>query len=300
MRIGYPCINRSIGCLSSRTFRLKSYSEERLVSTVENNLDCLLKTLKWNYEHDILNFRITSDLVPLASHPICQYNWQDHFKDQLRNIGRYAINKSMRISMHPGQYTLLNSIKEEVIENSIKDLEYHTDVLDLMNMDSSAKIQIHVGGVYGDKKSAIRRFISTYEELNPKIKRRLVIENDEKSYSLSDCIQISQATKIPILYDTLHHEANNNGESIYDAIEMISGTWEKEDGIPLVDYSTQEPNQKMGKHSESIDRVHFRQFLIESKPYDFDIMLEIKDKETSALKAIALGKKDSRFQTNPP
>ena len=300
MRIGYPCINRSIGCLSSRTFRLKSYSEERLISTVENNLDCLLKTLNWNYEHDILSFRITSDLVPLASHPICQYNWQDHFKNQLSSIGRYAINKSMRISMHPGQYTLLNSIKEEVIENSIKDLEYHTDILDLMNMDSSAKIQIHVGGVYGDKKSAISRFISTYEDLNPRIKRRLVIENDEKSYSLSDCMQISQATKIPIVYDTLHHEANNNGESVYDSLEMVSGTWDKEDGIPLTDYSTQEVNQKVGKHSESIDRVHFRQFLLESKPFNFDIMLEIKDKEYSALIAVEEAQNDVRFQFKRP
>jgi UV DNA damage endonuclease len=198
MRIWYPCINRTIGCLSSRTFRLKSYSEERLVSTIENNLNCLLKTLKWNYEHDILSFRITSDLVLLASHPICQYNWQDHFKDQLRSIGRYAINRSMRISMHPGQYTLLNSMKEEVIENSIRDLEYHTDILDLMDMDSSAKIQIHAGGVYGDKKSAIRRFISSYAELDSRIKRRLVIENDEKSYSLSDCIKLAKLLRYPL------------------------------------------------------------------------------------------------------
>jgi UV DNA damage endonuclease len=259
-----------------------------------------MKTLEWNYDNDILNFRITSDLVPLASHPICQYDWQDHFKDNLRDIGRYAVSKSMRISMHPGQYTLLNSIKERVVDNSIKDLEYHVDVLDLMNMDSSAKIQIHVGGVYGDKKSAIKRFILNYDELDDRIKQRLVIENDERSYSLKDCIEISQDTKIPVIFDILHHDANSNNEPVQDTLEMVSETWEKEDGIPLVDYSTQQPKQKVGKHSESIDTTHFRHFLIESKPYDFDIMLEIKDKETSALIAVSEAKKDGRFRSNPP
>jgi UV DNA damage endonuclease len=300
MRIGYPCINRSVGCLSSRTFRLKSYSEERLIATIKSNLECLMQTLEWNYEHDIFNFRITSDFVPLASHPICQYNWQNHFENELRSVGRYAMSKSMRISMHPGQYTLLNSLKESVVENSIKDLEYHVDVLDLMKMNSSAKIQIHVGGVYGDKDSAIKRFISTYENLDYRIRKRLVIENDERSYSLTDCVRINESTGIPVVYDTLHHEAKNNNESIQDAIEICSETWNREDGIPIIDYSSQEPNKRIGKHAESIDIMHFRQFLEESKPYDFDIMLEIKDKEASALHAVREAKNDSRFKSKPP
>jgi UV DNA damage endonuclease len=110
MKIGYPCINRTIGCSANRTFRLKSYSEERLIETVENNLDCLLNILKFNVEHNILFFRITSDLVPFASHPICQFPWQRFFRDKFRKIGDLIRTHGIRISMHPDQFTLINII----------------------------------------------------------------------------------------------------------------------------------------------------------------------------------------------
>lgn len=300
MRIGYPCINRTVGCLSSRTFRLKSFSEDRLISTINSNLDCLMKILEWNLEYNILHFRITSDLVPFASHPINRLNWQHHFKSVFRKIGRFATKNSMRISMHPGQYTLLNSPKEIVHENSLKDLEYHTDVLDLMDLNNSSKIQIHVGGVYGDKNRAIKRFISRYERLDSRIKRRLVVENDERSYSVADCIKINEVTGVPIVLDSLHHETNNNHESITQAVQLCIDTWHRGDGVPIIDYSTQDPGQRPGKHAMSINLNRFKVFLEETKPYDFDIMLEIKDKETSALKAIEIGKKDNRFQIKLP
>jgi UV DNA damage endonuclease len=202
--------------------------------------------------------------------------------------------------MHPGQYTLLNSPKENVHQNSIKDLKYHADVLDLMGLNASAKIQIHVGGVYGDKETAISRFISKFEKLDQRIKKRIVVENDEKSFSIQDCIRISHSTGVPIVFDSLHHDANNNQESYHQAMKLCTETWHRKDGVPIVDYSSQEPNSKLGKHALSIDSKHFRFFLEETKPYDFDIMLEIKDKETSALKAISIGIKDDRFSKKLP
>jgi UV DNA damage endonuclease len=83
MKIGYPCINQTIGCKSNRKFRLKSYSEQRLIDTVTSNLGCLTEILKFNVEHHILFFRITSDLVPFASHPICKFDWVPYFKDKI-------------------------------------------------------------------------------------------------------------------------------------------------------------------------------------------------------------------------
>ena len=147
MKIGYPCINLTIGCKSDRTFRLKSYTDERLKSTIENNLDCLQKILQFNVEHDILFFRITSDLVPFASHPVCQFNWRYYFKDKFDGIGDYITRHKIRISMHPGQYTVLNSPDTSVVERSKKELLYHQQVLDALGIDVSAKIQIHIGGV---------------------------------------------------------------------------------------------------------------------------------------------------------
>jgi UV DNA damage endonuclease len=105
-KIGYPCINLTIGCKSDKTFRLKSYSERRLIETVNNNLDCLLRILKFNVQHDLLFFRITSDLVPFASHPICKFNWQNYFRSKFEYIGEFIRKNEIRISMHPDQFTL--------------------------------------------------------------------------------------------------------------------------------------------------------------------------------------------------
>jgi UV DNA damage endonuclease len=295
MRSGYPCINTSIGCKSSRTFRLKSYSEERLVETVENNLMCLMKILKFNVKHNILFFRITSDLVPFASHPICKFDWQGSYGKWFKTIGDFIKSYDMRISMHPGQFTLINSPDNRVFENSVRELVYHEQVLDLMELDTSAKIQIHVGGTYRDKEGSMIRFVERFENLDEIVKRRLVIENDDNRYSLKDCLQISAMTGVPVLLDVFHHGVNSSGETIQKAFGLFTKTWKEKDGLPMVDYSSQKAGQRIGKHVETIDLVQFEDLLDKSKPYDFDIMLEIKDKEMSALKAIEIASQDNRF-----
>ena len=295
MRIGYPCINWSIGCKGDRTFRLKSYSEARLVATVENNLNCLSEMLSFNVNHSLLFFRITSDLIPFASHPINQFDWQGYFKRKFQAIGEFIATHDIRISMHPDQFTLINSVDNEVVERSVKELRYHVQVLDLMKLDTSAKIQIHVGGMYGDKAKSMRRFIRRFNELDERIQKRLVIENDDKLYSLKDCLCIHAETGMPVLFDLYHHELNNSGETIREAFDLFINTWAEQDGVPMVDYSSQQPGERKGKHAESMDAEHFKHFIAETKAFDFDIMLEIKDKEQSALKAVDVLKAKGRL-----
>jgi UV DNA damage endonuclease len=286
MKIGYPCINRSIGCKGDRTFRLKSYSEERLIETVENNLNCLMKMLAFNVDHTLLFFRITSDLVPFASHPINRFDWQNYFKQTFKGLGDFVKTHDIRISMHPDQFTLINSVNTEVFERSVKELLYHAEILDLMELDTTAKIQLHVGGVYGDKAESMQRFINRFDALDGRIQRRLVIENDDRLYTLQDCLQIHADTGIPVLFDVYHHELNNTGETVREAFDRFTKTWSEEDGVPMVDYSAQEPGARSGKHAESIGVDQFTQFIEATNEFDFDIMLEIKDKEASALKAV--------------
>jgi len=298
MKIGYPCINLSLDCRSSRTFRLKNYSESRLIETIKGNLKCLQKILEYNLEHNFLFFRITSDLIPFASHPVMNFNWQEYFENEFNTIGLFIKRHNMRISMHPGQYTVLNSTNTSVFKNSIKDLEYHVDVLDIMGLDKTAKVQVHVGGVYGDKKKSLQRFIKRYDDLTEKIKNRLMIENDDKSYSLKDCLAINNKTSVPVVFDVYHHECLNSGETINQAFNLFRKTWKEDDELPIVHYSSEHPQKGKPSHTEHIDINHFEMFLKQTGDIDFDIMLEIKDKETSALKALDIVKKDNRFYYN--
>ncbi len=298
MKIGYPCINWTIGCKGDRTFRLKSYSESRLRETVKNNLDCLETMLAFNIEQGLLFFRITSDLVPFASHPVCELDWAGAFREQFRAIGATIRRHAIRISMHPGQYTVLNSPKERVVENAIAELEYHGTVLDAMELDRSAKIQVHVGGVYGDKAASMERFIARYEALDPQIRDRLVIENDDRSYTLADCLAIHDGSCVPVLFDIFHHAVNPSDRSraltLNEGIALAAATWTDDDGPLMVDYSSQEPDGRRGHHAEHLDERHFSRFLDTTRPHDFDLMLEIKSKEEAALRAVTLAQNDER------
>jgi UV DNA damage endonuclease len=286
VKIGYPCINRSITASSSKSFRLKSFTEERFRSTVESNLHGLQEILEYNKVHKLLFLRISSDLIPFASHPICTVPWQKLYAKEFASIGAFIKKNDMRISMHPDQFVLLNSPGEQIFQNSIAELQYHADILDLLDLDTTAKIQIHVGGAYGEKGKSIDRFIKRYGSLPESIKKRLAIENDDRLFSIKDCLTIYSYTGIPIIFDTLHHEILNDNESLRDALQLCGNTWKTEDGIPMIDYSQQEPGVRTGNHIQHIETDQFRHFLTMSKGLDFDIMLEIKDKEKSALEAV--------------
>lgn len=289
MKIGYPCINTSIQRHHTSTFRLASYSEMRLIQTVRDNLAHLEKILKFNVENRLLFFRISSDLVPFASHPICKFNWVCHFKSEFEQLGEYIKANNIRISMHPDQFVILNSSNEKVTENSINELKYHCSILDAMDLDQTAKVQIHVGGVYGDKPRAIKKFIECYSTLSEAIKKRIAIENDDHLFNLKDCLEIHQQTGIPIIFDIFHHECfNYSKESIIQAIKKASLTWKVKDGLPMLDYSTQSKGERKGKHAATLDPLLFCNFIMEIQRFDFDVMLEIKDKEKSALAALKL------------
>ena len=288
MRIGYPCINRTLDCSVSSTFRLKSYSEDRLKTSIQNNLNCLRRILQFNLENRLCFFRISSDLVPFASHPVNRFSWQKHFQIEFEEIGEFIVKNKMRISMHPDQFTLINSTKDGIFERSKKELVYHAEILDLMKLDTSAKIQIHVGGAYGDKEASMKRFVARFNRLPDSVIRRLVIENDDKLYDVNDCLEISEEIQIPVLFDVFHHKLNNSAmQTLKESFSYIAKSWnEKRDGIPMVDYSSQEPNGLPQQHSETINLEDFGLFLKQTEPFDFDVMLEIKDKEKSAIKAI--------------
>ena len=129
--------------------------------------------------------------------------------------------------MHPDQFNVLNSPDETIVSRSINELAYHATLLDLMGLDDTAKIQLHVGGLYGNPRESIARFIRVYNQMDPAITRRLVVENDDQRFTAADCLEIHEQTGIPVLFDSFHHSCNNNGEGVSVILQRIGETWKR-------------------------------------------------------------------------
>lgn len=288
MSIGYACL--TIGVLNTdlKSCILKNASEKKLLELIEYNLKSLENIIDYNIRNNIKLFRISSDIIPFGSSSVNNLKWWDIFEAKLLKIGYKIKTSGMRVSMHPGQYTVLNSPRTEVVENAIKDLNYHTKVLDCLGVGSEHKIVLHIGGIYNNKKEAIDRFIKNYGRLDKIVKNRLVIENDDKSYNIHDVLEIGSKINIPVIFDNLHNEINPIDKEKDDLflINQCGKTWTKKDGNQKIHYSQQNPNKKMGSHSETISINRFMKFYNSLEKDKIDIMLEVKDKNLSALKCI--------------
>ncbi|RZL13164.1 MAG: UV DNA damage repair endonuclease UvsE, partial [Hymenobacter sp.] len=245
MKIGYPCVNETLPCSAARTFRLASYTPERVEETVAANLACLRQILEWNVAHGLQFFRMGSDIVPFGSHEVNTFPWRERFTADFKAIGDYVKQHGLRISFHPDQFVVLNSPDPGIVGRSVAELVYQGSMLDLMGLDSTAKLQIHAGGAYGDKGTALARWVETFHTLVPEaVKVRLVVENDDRLYSLRECLSLHDETGVPILFDNFHHECLNHGEPMREALRLAAATWHPtRDGVLMMDYSSQAPGE---------------------------------------------------------
>ena len=285
MKIGYACLSLTTNARTNRRLTIKKFSEKMFLEVLEENLIDLRKILKNNEKYNIKLFRISSDIVPLGSHSINEIPWHKHFQKELNELGEFIKKCGMRVSMHPGQYTVLNAEKEEIVAKAIKDLEYHARLLDSLGVDSSNKIILHIGGGYGDKKAAISRFIENYKKLSTSVKNRLVIENDDKIFNIEDALFVSGEINIPVIFDNLHHQCNHEKNMpIKEIMKRVAKTWQEKDSHIKVHYSQQNLHKQVGAHSNTIIVKDFLEYYTEVKEFNLDIMLEVKDKDISAIK----------------
>ncbi|MBW9147636.1 UV DNA damage repair endonuclease UvsE [Clostridium sp. CM028] len=296
MKIGYACIPLTTNARTNRRLTLKNFSEEMFLEILEQNLIDLRGILENNEKYNIKLFRISSDIVPLGSHSINEIPWHKHFQNELNEIGEYIKECGMRVSMHPGQYTVLNAEKEEIVAKAIKDLEYHARFLDSLGVDSSNKIILHIGGGYGDKSAAMNRFIENFKRLSSSVKDRLVIENDGKIFNIDDVLLVSKEINIPVIFDNLHHQCNHEIEvPIKEIMRKVAKTWQKKDGNIKAHYSQQNLHKQIGAHSNTIIVKTFLEYYDEVKEFNIDIMLEVKDKDISAIKCnIIINNRDKK------
>lgn len=289
MRIGYPCITVGVPDANFRTCTEKYATEEHLLELIRLNLDALERVITYNLSQGIQLFRIYSDLIPFGSSPVNRVPWTELFAERFDQIGSLIRDGNMRVSMHPGQYTVLNTPNREVLERAILDLKYHDNVLTKLGVDQEHKIVLHIGGVYGDKGAAVSRFLEQAQRLPEGIRSRLVIENDERAFSIEDVLEIGSKHEIPVVFDNLHHQiySGANPEDLQEFhrwIQACRQTWRGEDGPQKIHYSQQAEGKRIGTHSSTIRLVPFQNYASSYVTTDLDIMLEVKDKNLSALK----------------
>jgi len=186
--------------------------------------------------------------------------------------------------MHPGQYTVLNSPREDVVAAAFAELSYHASFMDAMGLGSDSKIVLHVGGVYGDKATSTRRFRESFENLPANVRRRLVLENDERSYGVEDVLDLCRSLQIPLVFDYLHHRAYSGHEPDTATLREVFKTWAESDGRPKLHYSTQRRGARKGAHADMVDAKDFLHFLNFLPGGNVDVMLEAKAKDKALLK----------------
>jgi len=288
LSIGYACLVLGEGNTAFSRCLLKNATDDNIRSITLTNLLALENIIDYNTKNNITLFRISSDIIPFGSHPINKLNWQAEFSETLSRIGEKIKNAGIRVSMHPGQYTVLNSPIDKIADNAVAELNYHALFLDAILTDSKSKIVLHIGGVYGDKSKSIDTFLNNFYALPEFVKKRIVIENDDKNYTAYDVLKISEMAKIPVIFDNLHNMSNpsEGSNNQYDWIELCSKTWGKTDGKQKIHYSQQKPTGNKNAHSSTINIREFMDFYEELNDKNIDIMLEVKDKNLSAIKCI--------------
>jgi len=295
MNLGYACINMTLGkqkpkVTTNRSMIKKTFLEKGLDYAGElslQNAHDLYKILQWNVENNIKVFRLSSDIFPWASeYGIENSPYYKRIEIVLRGCGNYAKKHGIRITSHPGPFNVLVSPKENVIQNTINDLELHGKVFDMLGLEHSPynKLNIHCNGVYGDKKSAMDRFCENFKRLSPSVQTRLTVENDDKEsmYSVKDLMYIHEKIGIPIVFDYHHHKFQTGGLTEEQALSLAVSTWPK--GIkPIVHYSE---SKSLHENNEKIKPQAHSDYINELPNlygHDVDVMVEAKAKELSIL-----------------
>jgi len=289
--VGFACMSKKCNT-KYQTFRLASFSEYRSRQAIAHNLKETERTIQHCISEGIKLFRISSDLVPFATHEIMKdIDYISWIESDLKRIGDIARNNNMLLSMHPSQMCCINSPKQEVVNNSIKDLMYHYDILNTMGL-TDFNIIIHVGGVYGNKLEAKKRFVSVFNSLPVDLRNHILLENDDKSYTVNDIMEIHKETGVRLVLDFHHNVCNNDGTELdLEAVFATCGVGK----VPKIHLSSPKSIKEFRSHSDMIDYEYCREFFEKYKGLEFDVMIEAKDKDLAVEKFIEDYRREMRL-----
>jgi UV DNA damage endonuclease len=297
VRLGYVAIALNLPKVtSSSTVTFTNYQKlsneeqkrNKLKSVTLSNLDDLYKILQYNVENQLHFYRITSALFPLVTHPeVENWNYRSVFDRDLSRIGDYINKHNLRVDTHPDEFNVINSAKENVVANTLRNLLVHVHLFEDLKYDNG-KMVIHLGGAEGGKEVAFKRLITNLSKYPSEVTRRLMFENDDKTFTAKETLNLCKLLELPMVFDVHHHNCNNNGEKIEDLLEDILKTWDKEKLPPKFHFSSPRDSVNDRKHSDFINAEEFISFIEICKTFnkDIDIMLEAKQKDISLFKLV--------------
>jgi UV DNA damage endonuclease len=296
MRIRFGYVSQALSLWDSSASRTMTYTswgkldekerKEKLLRITKINFENTKRMIYFNIAHGIPLYRMSSSVVPLATHPEAGWDFVKPYKKLLKEIGTLVKKHGIRTSLHPNQYTLFTSDRKHVTENAVKDMQYHYDIFKAMGLEDEAVINIHVGGAYGDKETALKRFDQNFPLIPEEIRKITTLENDDKTYTTEETLRVCQKHNVKMVFDYHHHLANLSETPIEKLLPEIYKTWSNSKLVPKLHMSSPKSEKMYRAHSDYIDIEYFEPLLklLKELGEDVDIMIEAKAKDKAVLK----------------
>ena len=288
IRLGYACITKTLDITSSHTITYTNYEKlskeeqyKKLTEITTLNLNNLEQILIYNIKNNIHFYRMSSNIIPLATHNKVEYDALKIFKEKLEHLGQLINKNNLRVDIHLDPYCVLNSTNKDVVNSTINIIKFHKNMLKEMNIKTN--MIMHIGSNTFGKQNSIKRFINNFKLLDEESKKLIILENDDKIFNIKDTLEICKTLNIPMVLDYHHHICNNDNLKLEDYIEEIFKTWKND--IPKIHLSSPKNKKEYRSHHDYIDINDFINLIKTINiNKDFDIMIEAKEKDAALFK----------------
>ncbi|TGB05502.1 UV DNA damage repair endonuclease UvsE [Halobacillus salinus] len=307
-RLGYVAMSMHLQNASpSQTMTYKRFQQipdreaglNKLARIAQSNLHNCLRLLKHNKSHGIKFFRFSSKLVPLATHEELKgWNYISPIKEDLQELGAFAKKNGMRVDFHPDHFVVLNSPNKDILKTSLQVLKYHYLLLHHMGIEPAHRCVLHLGGKYQDKESSLERLIENWMKVPSDIQKMIMIENDDTSYTLEDCLYVCEKLNLPQIFDLHHHMANHADPQWENHWSRVVKTW-SHSKLPLkMHISSPRSDDAFKSHADFVDPTMFLDFVekVNGSVSQIDCMIEAKQKDEALFRLVEALESDSRIE----
>lgn len=291
VRFGYVAMSTVIdGVSPSRTMTYANFAKigdrdaaiRKLERIAEENLANTLRLLKHNLGHDIRFYRFSSRLIPLLGHEaLADWDPIPRLAEPFAEIGAFVRKHGMRVGFHPDHFTVLSTPREDVLDKSVADLDRHVRMLEMMGLDERAKLNVHIGGAYGDKVRTMERFLRQFDRLPERIRSRMMLENDDKTFNAAETLDACERLGVPMVLDIHHHAVNGGEQPVEQLWPRILATWGGQEVPPKIHASSPKSDSDPRSHADYLNVPELLDFLrgIADVTPELDVMIEAKMKD---------------------